>query len=142
MSLPDEKSIELESGLGGEVNQHLSPQQHRDGGNRKPLSNVPKRKPLPAAIPGAAAASVAIREGQTDPNASNPAPPVRNWHQQQHSNNSPIAFAGNIKQKWLEWWDLLTPNRRRLFAIIAIGIAVVILALIIGLSVGLTAGDR
>ncbi|TQB70766.1 hypothetical protein MPDQ_008113 [Monascus purpureus] len=141
MSLPDEKSIELESGLGGEVNQHLSPQQHRDGGNRKPLSNVPKRKPLPAAIPGAAAASVAIREGQTDPNASNPAPPVRNWHQQQHSNNSPIAFAGNIKQKWLEWWDLLTPNRRRLFAIIAIGIAVVILALIIGLSVGLTAGD-
>ena len=134
MSLPDEKNLDLgpePKGRSGN-NDQLQPQlvqQHDDRNySQNLLSNVPKRKPVPAAGPV--------------PDPASGAPPASNEDQQTHGHGSPVAAMG-IKQKLIDWWSLLPSKRRRLIVIIAIGVVVVIvLALVIGLSVGLTVGNR
>lgn len=83
---------------------------------------MPKRKPVPSAAGGATANPTNLNTTDSKPR------------------NSTVAGA---REKWLNWWSLLSTKRRRLFIGITIGaVTIVIVALVIGLSVGLTVGRR
>lgn len=111
-SLEDAKAIEND---GHTTIQHQQTQQQQQQQQQKPLSAIPKRKPVPQAT------VVPVTDDDSAEDAPNDSSPRREFRVGGFV--IPIPFAG---------------NRRKQYILGGVVVGVILLALIIGLAVGLT----